>query len=148
MQRDTCQCINGRHFERLRNKRIIEPLKSLRRTLREHYQAKKARYGEEWPDFYDHHLNRLFSADRAFRQNMSAARFLQMVRADVRRLVAKWTGAYQYTIDQVFVDMIDRCRELKLRLAVPVEQARYEATMMVTVQTMIYLHEGHHKVAL
>ena len=132
----------------VRSHRVVEPLKSLNRTLREHYQAKKMRYGEEWPDFYDHHLGRLFSSDRQYRKNMTAARFLQMIRADVRRLVGKWTGAYQYTIDQVFVDMIDRCRELKLRLAVPEEQARSEAAMMVAVQTMSYLYEGHHKVAL
>jgi len=132
----------------VRNKRIVEPLHSLRRTLREHYQAKKQRYGEEWPDFFDHHLRRLFSDEPQYKKNMSAARFLQSVREEARRLVARWTGAYQYTIDQVFVDMIDRCRELNLRLKVPVEAARYEATMMVTVQTMIYLHEGHHKVAL
>jgi len=133
---------------RVRNRRVIEPLHQLHRTLREHYQAKKARYGEEWPDFYDHHLTRLFSSDKQFRKNMTAARFLQKIRPEARRLVAKWTGAYQYTIDQVFVDMIDRCLELKLRLAVPEELARFEATMMVTVQTMNYLHEGHHKVAL
>lgn len=132
----------------VRNTRIIEPLHKLHRTLREHYQAKKLRYGEEWPDFYDHHLTRLFSTEPEFKRNMSAARFLQNIRADVRRLVAKWTGAYQYTIDQVFVDMIDRCREVNMRLAVPEEEARYEAALMVTVQTMIYLHEGHHKVAL
>ena len=42
----------------------------------------------------------------------------------MRRLVASWTGIYQYTIDQVLEDMIARCRELRLRLAVPEEQAR------------------------
>ena len=35
----------------------------------------------------------------------------------VRGIVAEWTGTHAYTIDQVLQDMIDRCRELKLRLA-------------------------------
>jgi hypothetical protein len=59
-----------------------------------------------------------------------------------------WTGIYQYTIDKVLEDMIARCRELKLRLAVPEEQARQEFTVLLTVQTMNYLHSGGHRVAL
>ena len=79
---------------------------------------------------------------------MSAVQFLSRIRRPVRRLVASWTGIYQYTIDQVFEDVSTRCRELKLRLAVPEEQARQEFTVFLTVQTMNYLHSGHHRVAL
>ncbi len=73
---------------------------------------------------------------------MTAAQFLGKMRQPVRRVVASWTGIYQYTIDKVLEDMITRCRELKLRLAVPEEQARYEFTVLLTVQTMNYLHSG------
>ena len=40
--------------------------------------------------------------------NMKAARFIARVRRDVRRMVAAWTGEYQYTIDQVIEDMLRR----------------------------------------
>ena len=76
------------------------------------------------PRFYDRDLRRLFSDAPEYEENMTAAQFLSRIRRPVRRLVASWTGIYQYTIDQVFEDMIARCRELKLRLAVPDEQAR------------------------
>ena len=76
------------------------------------------------------------------------AQFIGKVRRPVRRVVASWTGIYQYTIDKVLEDMIGRCRELKLRLAVPEEQARHEFTVLLTVQTMNYLHSGRHRVAL
>ena len=59
-----------------------------------------------------------------------------------------WTGIYQYTIDQVLEDMIARCRELKLRLAVPEDQARQEFTVLLTVQAMNYLHSGGHRLFL
>ena len=62
--------------------------------------------------------------------------------------MSDWTGIYQYTIDQVFEDMIERCRELNLRLAVSEEQARQEFTVLLTVQAMNYLHSGGHRVAL
>jgi hypothetical protein len=66
----------------------------------------------------------------------------------VRQLVASWTGIYQYTIDQVLEDMIERSRQLKLRLAVPEDEARQQFTVLLTVQAMNYLHSGGHRVAL
>ena len=64
------------------------------------------------------------------------------------RMVADWTGIYQYTIDKVLEDMMVRCRELKLRLAVPEAEARAEFAVLLTVQVMNYLHSGRHRVAL
>ena len=79
---------------------------------------------------------------------MTAAQFIARIRRPTRRLVAGWTGIYQYTIDQVLEDMIARCRELKLRLAVPEDQARQEFAVLLTVQAMNYLHSGGHRVFL
>ena len=64
----------------------------------------------------------------------------------MRRRVARGTGVYQYTIDQVLGDMIDRCRELGLRVAVPEDQAKLDFTIALTVQTMNYLHSGRHRI--
>jgi hypothetical protein len=59
-----------------------------------------------------------------------------------------WTSAYQYTIDQVLNDIIERCEELKLRLTTSEERAKADFTVLLTVQTMSYLHGGGHRVAL
>ena len=126
----------------------VDPLRRLRHTLRRHYRRKRRHHGVEHPKFYDRELRRLFSDAPEFANNITAAQFLGKIRRPVRRVVADWTGIYQYTIDKVLEDMITRCRELKLRLAVPEEQARYEFTVLLTVQTMNYLHSGRHRVAL
>ncbi len=70
------------------------------------------------------------------------------MRRDVRRLVAEWTGAYQYTIDQVIEDMITRSNELNLRLKFHEDRTKLDFTMLLTVQTMNYLHSGRHRLAL
>jgi hypothetical protein len=44
--------------------------------------------------------------------------------------------------------MVVRCRELNLRLAVSEEKAKLDFTILLTVQTMNYLHSGRHRVAL
>ena len=126
----------------------FEPLPRLRHTLRWHYRRRRRHHGVDHPKFYDRELRRLFSDAPEFAANMTAAQFIGKVRQPVRRVVASWTGIYQYTIDKVLEDMIGRCRELKLRLAVPEEQARNEFTVLLTVQTMNYLHSGRHRVAL
>ena len=63
-------------------------------------------------------------------------------------MVASWTGEYQYTIDQVLENMIKRANELNLRLAGHEERAKLDFTILLTVQTMNYLHSGRHRVAL
>ena len=126
----------------------VDPLHRIRRTLRQHYKRKRRHYGVDHPHFHDRELRRLFSDAPEFAKNITAAQFIGRRRKELRKLVADWTGIYQYTVDRVIEDMIDRSRELKLRLAVPEEQARYELTVLVTVQTMNYLHSGRHRVAL
>ena len=126
----------------------VEPVAKIRRTLRQHYQIKRDHYGLNHPDFYDRDLKRLFSDDKQHAKNVSASSFLRRARPELRRRVARATGQYQYTIDQVLRDMIERCRELKLRLDRPENEAKLDAMVVLTVQTMNYLHAGHHRVAL
>jgi hypothetical protein len=132
----------------VRSRRRVEPLERLRTTLRRHYAKRREHYGVEYPRFYDRDLRRLFSSDPAYRKNPTAARVIAQIRRDVRRLVAEWTGSYQYTIDRVIEDMTARARELQLRLRFPLDRTRLDFTILVTVQTMNYLHSGRHRVAL
>ena len=126
----------------------MDALRRLRITLRTHYRRKRRHYGVDRPDFYDRDLRRLFSDAPEFATSPTAAAFVGRIRRQVRRLVADWTGIYQYTIDQVLEDIIVRCRELKLRLAVPEDTARQEFTVLLTVQAMNFLHSGRHRLAL
>jgi hypothetical protein len=128
--------------------RTVEPLSSIKKTLRQHYETKRAHYGIDRPDFYDRDLRRLFSDAAEFSNNQPAAQFLKRIRRDVRRLVGGWTSSYQYTIDQVIEDMIARCKQLNLRLTTSEERAKLDFTVLLTVQTMNYLHGGRHRVAL
>ena len=133
---------------RVGTRRRVEPLEKLRTTLGRHYAQKRGHYGIERPHFYDRDLRRLFSDAPEYRSQRKASRFIHAVRRDVRRLVAEWTGSYQYTIDQVIEDIITRCNELNLRLKYPEDRTKLDFTMLVTVQTMNHLHSGRHRVAL
>ncbi|HEY0873046.1 MAG TPA: hypothetical protein VGD94_06200 [Vicinamibacterales bacterium] len=129
-------------------KRQVDPLHRIRRTLRQHYRKKAAVYGAEYPDFYDRDLRRLFSDASEHAGNERASRFITRIRKEVRRTVARATGVYQYTIDQVLEEMTERCGQLGLRLAMPPDTAKTEFMVVLTVQTMNYLHSGRHRVVL
>ena len=44
--------------------------------------------------------------------------------------------------------MIERCKELKLRLGLPEIHTRRKVTIMLTVQIMNILHSGYHPIAV
>ncbi len=137
-----------RRTPRVVNTTEVDPLRTLTRTLGQHYRAKRRHYGVAYPDFYDRDLRRIFSDAAEHAGNPTAAQFIGRNRRSVRRVVASWTSIYQYTIDQVLEDMIARCRQLKLRLAGSEEHARQEFTVLVTVQAMNYLQSGGHRLFL
>jgi Putative zinc-binding metallo-peptidase len=130
------------------SRRTVDPLTRLKKTLGEHYRKKREHYGLDHPDFYESDLRNLFSDSPQYAKNMSAARFVRQIRREVRSTVASFTDSYQYTIDQLLSKIIDRCRELNLRLSEPEETTKIDFMVFLTVQTMNYLHSGRHRVAL
>ncbi len=133
---------------RINSKRQMDPLSRLRKTLGEHYRKKREHYGLDHPDFYESDLRNLFSDASEYAKNPSAARFVNKIRKEVRSTVASFTDSYQYTIDQLLGKVIDRCRELNLRLTDSEEATKIDFMVFLTVQTMNYLHSGRHRVAL
>ena len=133
---------------RITSAREVDPLRRMRRTLGEHYSKKREHYGVDHPDYYESDLRNLFSDAPAYAKNPSAARFVRRVRKEVRSTVASFTDSYQYTIDQLLETIIERCRELNLRLTDSEEATKGDFMVFLTVQTMNYLHSGRHRVAL
>ena len=133
---------------KVKSKREVDPLRRLKKTLREHYRRKREHYGLDHPDFYDSDLRNLFSDSPEYAKNLPAARFVRRIRKDVRGRVASFTDSYQYTIDQLLEKVIERCRELNLRLMDSEEETKTDFMVFLTVQTMNYLHSGRHRVAL
>jgi len=132
----------------VRSRARPDELATQRKTLREHYQQKRSHYGVDQDDYYERELRRLFSDEPEYASNPAAAPFLSRIRRQVRQRVRRWTHEYLYTIDQVLSDMIARCRELGLRLTIPERETELEFSILLTSQTMNYLHSGRHRLPL
>jgi hypothetical protein len=118
----------------------VHPLSQIDTTLAEHYKKKRALYLVDTPRTYDRELHRIFSNDPKHRHAPTAAQFIRRNRAQIRQVVARWTGEYQLTLDSVLDDMIDRCRELKLRAPGPERQLRTDFTVLLTAKTVHSLY--------
>jgi hypothetical protein len=138
----------ARSRPRVRSRREVDPLRRLRKTLGEHYARKREHYGLDHPDFFESDLRNLFSDAPEYSRNMTAAAFLRRVRKEARATVASFTDSYQYTIDRLIEKIIERCRELNLRLTDTEAATKVDFMIFLTVQTMNYLHSGRHRVAL
>lgn len=132
----------------VRTRKHADSLRTNRTTLRTHYARKRAHYGLEDTHSYDHELRRLFSSNSEDANLPSAAAFLRRIRPRLRRQVAEWTGHFQYTIDHVLGEMIDRARELNLRLDRPPDEVERDALIVLTMHTMNYIQDDAHKIAL
>ena len=132
----------------VRSREHVDPVRELRKTLATHYQEKHDRYEIGTDTSYDHALRKVFSSDQEHASQPTAASFLRRYRVELRKVVSQGTGQYLYTIDQVLAEMMERCRELKLRLTQSEEATKQAALVMLTAQTMNYLQAGHDKVVL
>jgi len=137
----------GERAPLVKTRRMPAALPTLKRTLRRHYQRRRQHYGVVHRDAYDRSLRRLF-ATAGENGGPPAASFLSRVRRPVRRRVQRWTGEYQYVIDQVLEDVIARSRELDLRLMRPEPETEAEFTALLTMLTMTRLHRSRHRVPL
>jgi hypothetical protein len=114
-----------------------------RMTLGAYYERKRAHYSVGFTDAYDRDLKRLFSESEGQRDRReAAATFLRRHRREIRGMVAKWTGEYQLTLNQVLDQMIGRCKELRLVADDPERDLVLDFAIMLTVHGMNYLYRG------
>lgn len=133
----------------VRNRCRVEPLSSNRKTLREHYAEKRKHHGIEVPVFYDGDLQRLFTpCPKTSKRRRSAAAFLRRAAPELSQICAHGTGENPYFVAQLVQEMVRRCRELKLYVDAPDRQVMLDVAVLITVQTVNYLHQGQHRVPL
>jgi hypothetical protein len=129
-------------------RREVDPLERIQKTLRQHYERKRAYYSIDRPTSFDSNLYRIFSTETDHRLRPLAAHFLRRIQKEICKTVAQGTGVHLYTINHIAKEMIARSRELNLRVAMPETQAKKLATITLTMQTMQVLQRGYHRIPL
>ena len=113
----------------------IEPLRTLRRTLREHYAAKLRHYGRAEADKVDAILKRVFARGRPGSRQMRASTFLRLSGPRLRRRVARRLGASEYVVREQLGLLVERARALRLRVRGDRRRAARRAERLMVVLT-------------
>lgn len=114
------------------SKAKISEASRLRSRLEAHYKRRRRTYAQDFPDFFDADLKKLFIEASAAPNGERAASFLRRHRQLILNAVAGWTGEPKFTIDRVLRALTERCAELDLRLkaqSAGVEITAYLATL-------------------
>lgn len=104
----------------------------LRSRLEAYYKKRRRLYAQDFPDFFDEDLRRLFTDSSIAPTVERAATFLRRSRKPILNAVSVWTGEPKFTIDRLLRALTERCAELDLRLrsdSAGMEIAAYLATL-------------------
>lgn len=132
----------------VRSRRFVEPLSQLRTTLREHYRQKHDLYAVEWPAYYDRDLRRIFREHAPSRRQPAASAFLRSHRMELCRTVSEVAGVPVYTVDNLLETMIERCRDMQLRLRDSPRRTREAMLLVLMMHTVHVAHTGYPRIAV
>ncbi len=88
----------------------------LRSRLEAYYKRRRRLYAQDFPDFFDSDLRRLFVDASAAPSAERAAAFLRRSRKPILEAVSVWTGEPKFTVSRLFRALTERCAELDLRV--------------------------------
>jgi hypothetical protein len=124
----------------VRSRRRVAPLRSLDKTLRQHYEERRNRYEVGYRDCYDLGLERLFASAARGSSLPAAASFLRHRAHELRELAGIGSPEHDYAARIVLKDLITRCRELDLRVSGSPEVIKHEAAALLSFHAADYLH--------
>lgn len=111
-------------------------------TLALYYTRKRKLYADEYPEFHDTYLKKIFTEPSAGRKVFSASRFISRNRKLLLDNVYQWTRERKYVINEVINHLILRSRELGLALPVNEEDVLANITAYITSRIMHYSYTG------
>jgi hypothetical protein len=125
--------------------RRFSDVRKLRKTLAMHYARRRKKWAEDFPDFYDADLVRIFVSGGT---GEPAVAFMKRYGASLVSSLVGWTGQPKYTVTGLVRRLTKRAQELDLRapegddarVRVRVELAAYLAWMVTN-----HLHTGRFK---
>jgi len=121
-------------------------LSSLRITLKNHYKKKQDLWADEFPDFHDVFLKKIFSEHFLESKNsIKAADFIKGFRKVILNNVAVCTGERKFVINDLLNVLTSRCRKLKLYLTDEETVILVQVTAYVTSLVMNYTYTGRFK---
>ena len=131
-------------------KQDLDPLpyaaSRMRSTLESYYAKRKREHAQDYPDFYDADLRRIFNGDKNLKGGqLSAVQFLTSHRREIIDAVGFWTGSRKFTINSLVRKLATRCEVLGLFLGRSEAQTNLEVAAYLATLVTNYLFTGKFK---
>jgi len=117
-------------------------LSTLRMTLNNHYKKKRKYWAEEFPDFHDPFLNRIFAENAEGKGNSKASRIISKYRRTFINHIARFSGEKKYVINDLLKDISKRCHERQLVVQEDENTVCIKMTSYITALIMNYQYTG------
>lgn len=117
----------------------------LRIKLKNYYRKKRHSYAEDFPDFHDANLKRMFSGIPSEEEKPGvhlANDIIKKYRKSIVNNVSRWTGEKKYIISDLLDTIIERCRELRLAALEPETLVLLKISTYITTLIMNYMYTG------
>lgn len=125
--------------------RVPSEVSKLTTTLDKYYQRRKKEQADDYPDFYDSDLTKIFNGDINLKKELSAGRFMTKHRKQIVTTVAWATNEKKFTIDSLVKRLRSRCESLNLKLGKSETQTTMEVASFLTSLVKNYLFTGKFK---
>ena len=95
--------------------RQLWKVSAIRSTLKRYYQKRRVVEAEDFPQFHDDNLRRMFSEGKAKGETRHAvAKLLQSHRKALLSAVSDWSGERRFMVNEVYKAVLQRSRALRL----------------------------------
>ena len=112
---------------------------NIRSTLKRYYQKRRLVEAEDFPQFHDDNLRRMFAEGKAKdEKRRSVARLLQLHRKSLLICLSSWTGERRFMVNEVYKAVLQRCRALRLVTEDPDTVAVLQLAVYLTTLMMNY----------
>jgi len=113
--------------------------------LRTHYARKRKYYEDNFTDFYDQDLRRLFDATDGTPDRVKASVLIRQQRKQLVHSVCRWSNGRKYRVNELLSSLITRCQELDLYARPGDPKLTLDVAVFVTSLVMNHLFTGKFK---
>ncbi len=117
----------------------------MKTRLGNHYKKRQKLYAENYPDFHDFYLNKIFIPPSGEKSPKKAYKLLREHRKELLKDVASSTGERKYRISRLLKELVGRSKDQGLEVGSDEKGAVVKTAIYVTAQIMNYLYTGRYK---
>ncbi len=116
---------------------------SRKSRLKNYYKGKRYYYAEDFPDFHDANLKKIFAERKEENAHLPLAyKLIRAYKKNIINSVSHWTGEKKFIIDDLLKTLVNRSKDLRLVVTDTESVAISRVSIYLTTLIMNYMYTG------